>query len=168
MTQSRKNSTKILVGDFETTVFKGQAYTEVWASALVEIGTEDVAILTSIEKTFDYLKSLDCNLIVYYHNLKFDGEFWLSYIINHTDLKLAYQFDNDNSLCGCWDKPKSLKNNTYQYIISDLGQWYSITIKVNNHTIELRDSLKLIPLSVKEIGKAFKTKHQKLDMEYEG
>ena len=45
---------------------------------------------------------------------------------------------------------------------------YSITIKVNNHTIELRDSLKLIPLSVKEIGKAFKTKHQKLDMEYEG
>ena len=61
MTQSRKSSTKILVGDFETTVFKGQTYTEVWASALVEIGTENVTILTGVEKTFDYLKSLDCN-----------------------------------------------------------------------------------------------------------
>ena len=44
MTQSRKSSTKVLVGDFETTVFKDQTYTEVWASALVEIGTEKVTI----------------------------------------------------------------------------------------------------------------------------
>ena len=168
MTRSKRISTRILVGDFETTVFNGQTYTEVWASALVEIGSEDVTILTGIEKTFEYLKSQDCNLIIYYHNLKFDGEFWLSYIINHTDLELAYQFDSADSLSGCWEKQKKMKNNSYEYVISDLGQWYSITIKVNNHTIELRDSLKLIPLSVKEIGKAFKTKHQKLDMEYEG
>ena len=69
MTRLKKSSTKVLVGDFETTVFKGQTYTEVWASALVEIGSENVTILTGIEKTFEYLKDLDCNLIVYYHNL---------------------------------------------------------------------------------------------------
>mgnify|MGYP002621600171 CR=1 FL=1 len=42
------------------------------------------------------------------------------------------------------------------------------SVKVNNHFIELRDSLKLLPFSVKQIGKSFKTKHQKLDMEYIG
>ena len=34
--------------------------------------------------------------------------------------------------------------------------------------MEIRDSLKLIPSSLKRIGKSFGTKHQKLDMEYEG
>ena len=58
-----------------------------------------------------------------------------------------------------------MKNNTFRYTISSMGQWYMVTIKVNNHIIELRDSLKLLPFSVKQIGKSFKTKHQKSDME---
>ena len=41
-------------------------------------------------------------------------------------------------------------------------------IKKNNHFIELRDSLKLLPFSVKRIGESFKTKHKKLEMEYKG
>lgn len=43
-----------------------------------------------------------------------------------------------------------------------------MTIKVNGHYIELKDSLKLLPFSLKQIGISFKTKHQKLDMEYKG
>ena len=35
---------KILVGDFETTVYEGQEFTEVWAAACVELNTEDVKI----------------------------------------------------------------------------------------------------------------------------
>ena len=31
-----------LVGDFETTVYKGQDHTEVWASAVVPVGSEEV------------------------------------------------------------------------------------------------------------------------------
>lgn len=61
-----------------------------------------------------------------------------------------------------------MPNNSVKYLISDLGQWYTITVKINNNIIEFRDSLKLLPFSVKEIGRSFKTKHQKLDMEYEG
>ena len=68
-----------LVGDFETTVYSGQTYTEVWASAVVEIGTENVLIFNSIDKTWDYLLSLDKDIMIYYHNLKFDGEFWMQY-----------------------------------------------------------------------------------------
>ena len=48
---------KILIGDFETTVYTGQEYTEVWASALVEFNTDDVHIFHSIDETFRYLLS---------------------------------------------------------------------------------------------------------------
>ena len=69
------------MGDFETTVYKGQTDTEVWASACVELFTEDVRIFHSIGEQFDYFTSLNENLVVYYHNLKFDGAFWLSYLL---------------------------------------------------------------------------------------
>ena len=67
---------RYFMGDFETTVYAGQVNTEVWASAVVELGTEDVQIFHSIGETFDYLKSLDSDIVIYYHNLKFDGSFW--------------------------------------------------------------------------------------------
>lgn len=67
-----------------------------------------------------------------------------------------------------WKKNADMENNTFKYSISDRGMWYTITIKINNKYIELRDSLKLLPFSVKRIGKSFGTKHKKLDMEYEG
>ena len=59
------------MGDFETTVFKGQTYTEVWASACVELGTEDVQIFHSIGDTYEYLVSLNDNVIIFYHNQKY-------------------------------------------------------------------------------------------------
>jgi hypothetical protein len=65
-------------------------------------------------------------------------------------------------------KSGKMANGTFAYVISDMGQWYTITIKTHGHIIELRDSLKLLPFSVKTIGEAFQTKHRKLEMEYEG
>ena len=50
------------VGDFETTVYKGQTYTEVWASGLVELYSEEAIILHSIEETFDYIANLGGNI----------------------------------------------------------------------------------------------------------
>ena len=41
-------------------------------------------------------------------------------------------------------------------------------IKYNHKFIEIRDSLKLLPYSLKDIGIGFKTKHQKLTMNYKG
>lgn len=154
--------------DFETTVYKGQKSTEVWASASVELYTENVQIFHSIDEQFNYFKSLDCDIIAYYHNLKFDGNFWLSYLLVDLKYEQAYESFNDDGTQGEFIKEKYMKNNTFRYTISSMGQWYMVTIKVNNHFIELRDSLKLLPFSVKQIGKSFKTKHQKLDMEYTG
>lgn len=163
-----RKSTKVLVGDFETTVYEGQIDTQVWASAVVEIGTEDVKIFGSIDATFEYLFEQDFNIRLYYHNLKFDGSFWLSYLLK-LGYKQAYTKLNDEGTLVEWLDNKDMPKNSFRYSISSKGQWYAITIRTEkNNIIEIRDSLKLLPFSVKRIGKAFKTRHQKLEMKYEG
>lgn len=154
--------------DFETSVYKGQVNTEVWASASVELFTEDVNIFHSIGEQFDYFIAQKCNIIAYYHNLKFDGAFWLSYLLIDKGYKQAYKKVGDNENDVEWLPEKFMENKSFKYSISDKGMWYSIIIKVNNHFIEIRDSLKLLPFSVKRIGESFGTKHKKLDMEYNG
>lgn len=154
--------------DFETTVYKGQEYTEVWASASVELYTEDVQIFHSIDEQFNYFLEQDCNIIAYYHNLKFDGSFWLSYLLIDKHFKQAYDKTGEAENAVVWKKDKFMDNNSFKYSISDKGMWYTIIIKVNNHFIEIRDSLKLLPFSVKRIGNNFGTKHKKLDMDYDG
>lgn len=159
---------KVFVGDFETTVYEGQTFTEVWASGLVELFTEDAIIFHSIEDTFNYLVSLDCSVLVYYHNLKFDGSFWLDYLLIKKKFKQAYNKFNEEGTLGEWKKEKDMYNHELKYSISDRGMWYNIVFKERGHLIEIRDSLKLLPFSVREIGNSFKTKHHKLDMEYKG
>lgn len=155
--------------DFETTVYKGQQSTEVWASASTELFTDDtVQIFHSIQEQLDYFIDLKCNIVAYYHNLKFDGSFWLSYLLIDKHYKQAYRKNGVNENNVEWLQEKDMENNTFKYSISDKGQWYSIIIKVKNHFIEIRDSLKLLPFSVKRIGDSFKTKHRKLEMEYTG
>lgn len=159
---------RIFVGDFETTVYKGQVNTEVWASACVELYTEDVIIFHSISEQFEYLSVLDDNIIVYYHNLKFDGAFWLSYLLVDLQFKQAYEQLGNDERHVKWLPERDMPNNSFKYSISDTGMWYTLIIKVHGKIIELRDSLKLLPFSVKRIGESFGTKHQKLDMEYTG
>lgn len=166
MSNVRTREYRYFIGDFETTVYDNQEYTEVWASAVVEMGTEDVNIFHSIDETFEYLKSLNSNIVIYYHNLKFDGAFWLCFLMDKLKFKQAfYQLDDTHYKMY---KEKEMLNNTFKYSISEMGQWYSITIKVKGIYIQIFDSLKLLPFSVEKIGDSFKTKHKKLDMEYTG
>ena len=154
--------------DFETTVYEGQKNTEVWASACVELYTEDVKIFHSIDEQFDYLVGLNTNVCCFYHNLKFDGSFWLDFLLVKLHMTQAVQKLGEEENDVEWLKDRYMQNNTFKYSISDRGQWYTIIIKKNNHFIEIRDSLKLLPFSVKRIGESFGTKHKKLEMEYKG
>lgn len=154
---------RYFVGDFETTVYDKQDFTEVWASAIVELFTDNVKIVNSIDETFEYLYSLKSNVIIYFHNLKFDGSFWLDYFLIQKKFEQAYDYDNNEFI-----KDKFMFNKTFKYTISEMGQWYSFVIKYNGYYIEIRDSLKLLPFSVKKIGNSFDTKHKKLDIEYKG
>ena len=160
---NHKKYTK-LVGDFETTTYEGQEFTEVWASALVEFHSDNVKIFGSIQETIDYLKEIPGHVQVYYHNLKFDGEFWLSFLERNGYKKALL---GDDEYCEVvWKKERDMLTNEYKYFISDRGLWYYIVIKTNKGFIEIRDSLKLLPFSVEEIAEGFNTKAKKLEMQY--
>lgn len=160
---------KIYACDFETTVYQGQTRTDVWAAGCVEFWTENVKIFHSIDEQFQYFCDLKENLICYYHNLKFDGAFWMDFLLTRSGLRHGIKYiDKNEEQIPVFDEMKEIENNTYIYTVSGTGQWYRIYIKYKGHTIDIRDSLKLLPFSVKEIGKSFKTKHVKLDMEYTG
>ena len=162
-----KKELSYYVGDFETTVYEGQESTEVWASGICELYTEDAVILHSIEDTYEYLRNLDKDLIIYYHNLKFDGTFWMYFLLTHGFHEAVYDFTSEENFT--FMKEKFMKRNTFRYSISDMGQWYQVVIKTNkDRYIYIQDSYKLLPFKLKKIGKSFKTKHQKLEMEYEG
>ena len=155
--------------DFETTVYEGQTSTEVWSSALVELHRENVIVHHSIEQTFYWLNQQRDDLVLYYHNLKFDGSFWLDYLMKLGTFKLAMDWFNEEQTQGRWLEDKEMPKGSYKYMISKMGQWYTLTIRLfNGKYLTLKDSYKLLPFSLDAIGKAFDTKHRKLDMEYTG
>ena len=81
---SRSEKWRTFSADFETTVEENtrqQTATEVWSAASVELWTEDVMVFHSIGELYEYYVSLNENIVVYFHNLKFDGNFWLSYLL---------------------------------------------------------------------------------------
>lgn len=164
----QKTFNHVFAADFETTTYDGIEFTEVWASGLCELNTEDVKIFHSLPETWEYIRTIKGNVLLYYHNLKFDGSFWLPFLLDVCGYKQAYLKRSGSLTMGTWLKDVNMINRSFKYSISDRGQWYYILIREGNRFIEIRDSLKLLPFSLKNIGKSFKTKHQKLDMEYTG
>lgn len=166
---------RYFAADFETTVYEGQTDTEVWAASCAEIFTKNEArVYHSIDELYDYFCSLNCDVVAYFHNLKFDGSFWLCWLLGTRKLKQAYRELSDDGFEVEWIPDRDMACNTFKYSISSDGQWYSIRIKQyvkgrnNPIFIEFRDSLKLIPFSLRTVAKAFNTEHKKLDMVYEG
>ena len=143
---------KKYVGDFETTTTPEDV--RVWASCLVDIDTSETAFIgNDIESFFDFLK--DKNTVVYFHNLKFDGEFILSYL-----LKNKYKH-NDSK------KPK-----TFETLITDTGLFYSITVYFEKKNKQYKkvvfyDSYKKLPFKVSVISKAFELEDEKLEIDYQ-
>ena len=127
---AKQKETKIMAADFETTVYEGQTFTEVWASAVVELNSENVSVFHSIDETFKFFKQQKTNLIVYYHNLKFDGSFWIDWLSKNDKFKVAIEPGSEEH--PEFIKQSQMDNNTYRYTISDRGQWYQIIIRVNN------------------------------------
>lgn len=169
----------IFIADFETTVKKGQTSTDVWAAALIDLMAEDdpsnVEIYGYLSQFVWRLTELAKNndITVYFHNLKFDGTFIINYLLTskfwkEDTVKNYNEKGQYNGQMFIKKIPKKMKNGHFRYSISDKGMWYTVTLKVHGHLIEIRDSLKLLPFSVKQLGKGFDLKHKKLEMEYEG
>lgn len=139
----------IYVADLETGVAGNGVY--VWASAISGLDDDCVTIFGSLDATDMYIRNLDQDMVIFYHNLKYDGEYWLHYLLSH-----GYK---ENFSGG-------LKDGEFSYYIAGSGQWYNIRIGYGSHTVELRDSLKLIPMSVSEIAEAFDVPEKKGVIDY--
>lgn len=142
---------RIYEGDFETTTDPKDV--RVWASCLVDVDTFETAFIgNDIESFFHYLK--DKNSIVYKHNLKFDGEFILSYLLSKG-----------------YKQNSSHEAGTFETLITDEGVFYSITVYFEKKNRKYKkvvfyDSLKKLPFKVSVIAKAFELADQKLHIDY--
>lgn len=161
-----------LACDFETVVTgeKDQRRTEVWSCAGVDLSAENnyesVFVGHSIEEFFDWLYShTGRKTVAYFHNEKFDGSFILDYLMKHGYKVATMENDGETSMIS---EQKDMKNNEFTCLISTKGIWYAIKIKHGSRMYEIRDSYKLLPFSLKKIGKDFDTQHKKLEMEYIG
>lgn len=140
--------------DFENTVPKaGEDWhgftTRVWAVAMCEVGTENVNIFESIAEFMQALEEIGGTITLYTHNLSYDGLFVLDYLINN-----GYVYD--------YHKKWSASGNTVSGIISG-GAWFSLYWKIGKQCrISLKDSLKILPMSIDQMAKDFNCKHRKL------
>lgn len=134
--------------DFETTTNVNDC--RVWAWAILEIGGDRYYtgnnIGSFISKVIDLGKG-----IYYFHNLKFDGEFILNYLF-----RSGFE----------WSMERKLQSGQIGTLITDRGVFYEIRFNVDGVTYTFRDSLKIIPLSVAEMSKAFGLKDEKLEIDY--
>lgn len=141
-----------LMADFETTV--DPADCRVWAGCAVDIEALEVAYLgNNLDDFMEYLSNK--NTVVYFHNLKFDGEFILHWLFSH-----GFRCEDTK------------KDKTFDCLITDDGLFYSIEVvfrKVDSkkyQKVTFYDSLKKLPFKVAVIARAFELKQSKGEIDY--
>lgn len=159
--------------DFETTVDEdtaSQEETEVWSACYVELaGNKKPVITSTIDEMFDSITShysKGDEITLYFHNLKFDGTFIITKLLQQGRQFVEKNFTAQNGESYLINS--RLKSNEYNCVISDMGAFYKIIFKWKGVVIVVKDSLKLIPMSLKSAGKGFNTQHQKTEMNYTG
>ena len=140
---------QLFVADFETTTTPDDC--RVWGWGLYNIKKDVFKCGTTIDKFFKVFLKAENKSIFYFHNLKFDGEFILYHLFRNG-------FNHS--------KEKDLKHKEFSTLITFMGVFYAIKIQYNNKEFHIYDSLKIIPLSVSVMSKAFKLHQLKGDIDY--
>lgn len=143
---------KSYTADFETTTNKNDL--RVWAWGICDIDNFDFFEYgNTMESFIDWLKShTGCN--IYFHNLRFDGEFIISWLLNN-----GYKYNDE------------LVTKTFNCIIAGTGQFYKLDIcfyKKGKYRkiVHIYDSLKKLPFPVKKIAEAFELPILKGEIDY--
>lgn len=140
---------EFLVADFETSTeswYVKDAIARVWLWGLYDIQQDKFEYGIDLQSFMQrvLVRNRESNPIIYFHNLKFDGSYIVNWLFNN-----GYEYDNDLT-----------KKNTFKTCISEMGLWYFIEVCIDIHgrqkyIIRFQDSLKKIPLPVRDIPKAF-------------
>lgn len=151
------NLANLWSADLETTTDKNDC--RVWAYSLSNIENPDeFKYGKSLDELFEWCCEAEENYTLYFFNLKFDGQFILSWLFNHGFTHIL-------------DK-KDRKTMTFTTLITDMGQFYAIEIffevkgkKVNK--VKILDAMKIFPnFSVESIAKGFGLPISKLELDY--
>lgn len=151
---------KKYVADFETTTLPNDC--RVWAYAIVDIENPDdkdsVIIGTNIDSFIDWCSKQKGSPKIFFHNLKFD----LSFVMDAL-FRMGFTHTTET---------RDRQTKTFNTMISDKGLVYQCEIIFyrkgkNIRKVILQDSLKLIPLRVKEIPKAFGLEEAKGEIDYD-
>lgn len=167
-----KKTEIVFTADCETYT-KSSDYTYIWSLAWydgrqVYVSADEKDEHTNIAFGGYYMKHFDNFLLYlldhyegekvrikcYFHNLKFDFEFFRRYLLENVQLQ---------DVTGI--KPKDFKNvdNAIMYLINDMGGIYSVTIKINGLQVKFVDSFKILPFKLARLTKEFKVSDEKVD-----
>lgn len=143
--------------DFETdTTHTDQTYVWAWGMMFIDDKPKQDKIFkqgTCIDSFIIQATKLK-NATLWFHNLKFDGSFIVDYLVRNG----YHHFEGKKS-----EMPKM----SYQTLISDNNQWYSLTIKRTKYNaIIINNSALKIPSSVSGIAKTLKLDTLKGSIDY--
>ncbi len=146
----------IYCADFETTSYnqykiEGRTRVYLWCMKSLD---EKVSLLgLDLQSFFENLKQIDNEIIVYFHNLSFDGEF-----INWYLLENGYVYA----------EKQNMRAKTFNSIIDESGSIYMIRVQITDTCIvNFKCSYKLFPKSIEDIGEMVGVKKLKDTHNYE-
>lgn len=154
-----KKKNNYYLADFETLVLTEEEIqqgkrTYVWAWAVCDVDNiNHVKYGTDINSFINYISTLKSGSVVYFHNLKYDGQFILSYLLSNG-----------------WKQSHNMKLNDHEFnaIVSDIGVFYMIKLKFGRTNISIFDSLKKLPFKVEKIAKDLGYEEGKGEIDYKG
>ena len=140
------------VADFETTTVLDDC--RVWAWAVAPFESDEMEYGTDIESFIEFCENHPDTY--YFHNLAFDGEFILHYVLSHG-----------------WTYSDKAAPHTFKTLISQTGKFYQLELCFSGSRNRkkkaciYKDSMKKLPMSVKSVAKAFEFELQKGEIDYE-
>ena len=122
----------------------------VWAWAACDVDDLTTWYGDGISSFIDFMS--EHKATYYFHNLAFDGTHVIDYLLRN-----GFRYVDDK---------KQLEKNTFTSLISKAGKFYSITVQFEKNKIEIRDSYKKLPFSVKTLAKTFDLPEEKGSIDY--
>lgn len=151
--------TRSYTADFETTTDKNDC--RVWAWCIVNVDNiEEVYYGINISTFILQIQDL-ANCDIYFHNLKFDSQFIIYWLLTN-----GFEYSIDDELHPC----------EFNTLINASNQIYSMSICFKSYInkkgkevlkkVTIKDSLKKLPFTVDKIAKDFKLPIRKLSIDY--
>lgn len=139
----RKMNINCYCADFETTSrtqYVKEGLTRVYLWEIKSLDGKQKWVGVSMDEFIELVKSFPNDSDVFFHNLSFDGEFLLNFIVGHG---FTYNVKKDE-----------LDNCDFTTITDEMGTHYLIKVRFENGTlVNFKCSYRLMPISIANLGK---------------